>query len=135
MINMNYPEKFMESKPAGFDGLFDWSWTIGCFGDTKITPMDLDCLIERNGKFLLCETKNPGVRIPRGQMYAFESFYKLNVFTILFIEGKTQPEKLMAWFQPGLHDGRKEVYHKDISLEYIRYLLESWYVFANGGNL
>jgi hypothetical protein len=132
---IKYPDKFLKSPSASFDGVFDWSWTEGCFGETRITPMDLDGVIERKGKFLIFETKDIGVPIPKGQMYTFEALYRLNVFTILFIAGKTHPEKLMAWFQPGLHNGRKEIKHTDITLEYIRYVVESWYVFANGGSL
>ena len=71
------PDIFEKSPPCGFDGVFDWSWTEGCFGETSITPMDFDGVVERKGHFIIFETKKRGVVVPKGQLYTFESLLKL----------------------------------------------------------
>lgn len=60
--------------------------------DTKIQPMDLDAVIERNGHFLIHETKTPGKRIEEGQIITLTEFWRKN-FTIFHVEGKT-PETI-----------------------------------------
>jgi len=41
---IKYPETFKKSPSSQFDSVLDWSWTDGCFGGGKITPMDNDGL-------------------------------------------------------------------------------------------
>ena len=62
-------EEFNKSLPAGYDGKFDWDVfkQHGCFGDTKIEPMDFDGVVERHKHYLIFETKKEGQRIPQGQ--------------------------------------------------------------------
>ena len=92
------PDTFNRAAPAGYDGVFDWTWTQGCFGDTKIKPMDVDAIVERKGQFLVFETKNIGVPIPAGQMFTLEALHRLDVFTILIIYGKLYPETCDIWY-------------------------------------
>ena len=86
-------EKFTSSPPAGYDGVFDWSWTQGCFGDTKITPMDIDGIVERHGHFIVFETKSVGVPVPKGQQITLDSLVKTKKFTVMIIWGKREPEE------------------------------------------
>lgn len=60
-------DKFFEDLPAGFDGVFDWDFLLPIFKGTKITPMDIDAIIERKGKALIIERKRPDNKIPIGQ--------------------------------------------------------------------
>ncbi len=129
---IKYPKTFNNSPAAGFDGVFDWSWTDGCFGEGKITPMDFDGVIERKGNFLLFETKNVGVPIPDGQMYTFESAYRLGVFTIIFIEGKNKPETAKIWCANGFKNGLKMDSHAPVNdMDKLKDLISSWYEYAN----
>jgi hypothetical protein len=66
------PETFQRHLPAGYDGLFDWDFLLPAFAPTNIKPMDLDALVERQGHFLVFETKNPGVPIPDAQRLALD---------------------------------------------------------------
>lgn len=91
------PETFLAKPSAGFDGVFDWSWTEGCFGKTSITPMDFDGVVERKGNFLLFETKENGTPLPRGQEITLESALQTGHFTIVLIWGKTRPERFELW--------------------------------------
>lgn len=103
---IKYPETFHNSKPAGYDGVFDWSWTKGCFGNTNITPMDFDGVVERNGHCLIFESKKPGVEIPDGQKWALERLRKAKSFTVMKIWGKEIPERIEMLYK----NGKVEVY-------------------------
>ena len=102
---LNHPETFYGSPPAGYDGLFDWDFLkkAGCFGDTNIEPMDLDGIVERKGRFLVFETKNPGVEIPKGQEITLRALARTELFTVFLIQGKRPGEftSLEIWDGPG----------------------------------
>jgi hypothetical protein len=121
------PSVFLSSPPAGFDGVFDWSWMVGCWADPTDKPMDLDCFKERKGQFLVCETKKPGKKIPRGQMRAFEALHGLGCFTVMIIYGKPWPEFGEIWF-PGT-DARREWKGVDEARDLVR----RWFAWADNG--
>ena len=80
---------FLDCPPAAFDGMFHWAFLKGAFRDTKIMPMDWDAVVERNGHFLILETKHPGVVVPDGQLRALERAVCLpKSMSILILEGK-----------------------------------------------
>lgn len=125
-----YPEKFKTSLAAGFDGVFDWSWTIGCFGDTKIKPMDFDGVVERKGNFIIFESKEIGIEIPKGQKIALETMWHRGGVTLFYVWGKTQLEK--AQYTLPKRKGRyykvsKWIYGVDAAKDFVK----SWYNFAN----
>jgi hypothetical protein len=128
---IKHPSTFLKSPSAGFDGAFDWSWTNGHLGDKKITPMDFDGVVERKGNFLVMETKGVGVPVPRGQMYTLESAYRIGVFTVLFIQGKSSPESLMAWCAPGFANGKRMGAHHPCSASRAGAFVGRWYEFAD----
>lgn len=93
---INNQQLFDGSKPAGFDGLFEWDWLKGAFGPS-IMPMDFDAVVERHGQFLLYETKHIGVPVPKGQLITLESLVKNKVWTVFILHGKRQPKELIIW--------------------------------------
>jgi hypothetical protein len=105
--------------------LFDWSWTQGCFGDKKITPMDFDGVVERKGNFLVFETKNLNVQIPSGQLYTLQALHRLGCFTILLIHGKTQPERIEVWYPSSTE---VKVLH---GVDSARQTVSGWYTWAD----
>jgi len=124
---IKYPNSFLNSKPANFDGVFDWSWTEGCFGMTKIKPSDVDAIIERHGNFLLMETKHPRVDIPDGQMLTIKALYKLGCFTIMLIWGKMEPEYFQVWYPPHICTTPKDYR----GVEKAREVVSRWYEYAD----
>jgi len=124
---INHPNGFLHSPAAGFDGVFDWSWTQGCFGQGRITPMDFDGVVERNGNFILFETKNLGVPIPKGQLITLEAAYRLGCFTIMLIHGKHQPEMIEIWYPPSI-GGEKKQYR---GVETAKRIVSKWYEYAD----
>lgn len=122
---IKHPEAFAHSPSAGNDGVFDWSWTEGCFGEGKITPMDFDGVVERKGNFILFETKNVGVPIPKGQLYTLQSAHKLGCFAIFLIYGKTSPESCEIWY-PG-----SKATETVEGVDQIRAKVSAWYAYAD----
>ncbi len=95
-MTINYPERFAKSQPAGFDGVFDWDFLKPAFAPTKIEPMDLDAIVERNGRFLVFETKSQEKPIPQGQVITLEQLAKTRLFTIIILRCKTQAD-IRGW--------------------------------------
>lgn len=123
---IRHPGAFLKSPPAGFDGVFDWSWTQGCFKDTRITPMDVDAIVERNGHFLVFETKADGVPIPVGQLLTLKALHKLGRFTIFLLWGKPLPAKAEIW-----KASSKEIYHVE-GIDNLRDCVSRWFMWADG---
>ena len=129
---IHYPGTFDKSPSSGFDGIFDWSFTSGCFGKTKITPMDFDGVVERKGNFLVFETKDIGVPVPKGQQYALEALWRKGCATILFIEGKQHPEYAKVWCQPAFNDGLFMSKHIPVTdIDKLRKFISDWYIHAD----
>jgi hypothetical protein len=86
------PKRFGQWLPAFFDGEFEWDFLSYAFSPTKIMPMDFDAVVERNGHFMVCETKAEGKQIDTGQSITLTTAWKQKGFTVFHIEGKTAPE-------------------------------------------
>lgn len=97
-MTVNYPEAFHKSPAAGFDGVFEWDFLLPAFKDVNelIKPMDFDCVIERKHHFLVFETKNFDVPVPRGQLITLESVTRPKDFTVIVLRGKTA-EQIYGW--------------------------------------
>jgi hypothetical protein len=117
-------EKFSQNLPLSFDGTFDWTWTQGCFGETKIKPTDIDAIVERKGNFLVFETKTPGIEVPQGQMILLNNLVKTGYFTVMIIWGKMNPEKFIVMFR----NWKKEYY----GVEEAKNIVTKWFHWANG---
>jgi len=73
---------------------WDWAFLNECFAPTNGRVTDIDGLIERNGKFLIIETKKPGAKIPQGQQILFDHMRGTGIMTVLIIWGApNKPEK------------------------------------------
>ena len=128
---INHPKAFNNSPAAGYDGLFDWSWTQGCFGGGKITPMDFDGVVERKGNFIVFETKDAGVPIPKGQEYTLRSAHGLGVFTVMLVHGKSAPEAVQLWCPPDFRNGQVMKEFISVSVSQARGFVARWYEYAD----
>lgn len=128
---IKHPATFDRYLPIGFDGVFDWSWTQGHLGQGKITPMDFDGVVERKGNFIVFETKGQDVPIPQGQLMTLEAAYRLGVFTILMVQGKSSPEFAQAWCQPGFHNGMRMTRQAPTDSNRLGVFVGKWFDFAN----
>ncbi len=127
---IKYPEAFLKSLPPGFDGVFDWSYLKGCFGETKIMPADIDAIVERKNSFLLFETKNPGVPVPQGQMITLKRFYALGNFTICIIHGKVVPVAVELWLAQNMGGGTFTEEGENITQK-VRQYVTRWFELAD----
>lgn len=104
--------------------LWDWVCLDGCFGVSKIMPSDIDGFVERNGRFLVIETKSPGTELLPGQARAYTELAKLPQFTVLVVWGTPGiVSELEVW---GEEDRRKA------TLDTLRWYVSMWYSEASG---
>ena len=89
--------EFDKDLPAGFDGVFDWDVfkQMGCWGDTRIEPMDFDGVVERHRHYLVFETKQNGASVPLGQSITLENLHVAKSFTVVKIWPKSPPFERM----------------------------------------
>ena len=127
---IRHPDTFRKHQPAGFDGAFDWSWTAGCFGNTKIEPMDFDGVVERKGNFIVFETKNVGKAIPQGQMMTLNELWHRGGVTLLFVYGKMKFEKA-TYILAKKKLRREQVSGKITDLDSARKFVKDWYEYAD----
>jgi hypothetical protein len=107
--------------------LWDWGILKGCFGDTKIEPTDIDGIVERNGHFLVLETKKPGNPLVQGQRIMFNRLLELKMFTVLIIWGHPGcPEKMLIMYPPPYP--AKEI---ECDRDMLRQVVSRWFDYAN----
>lgn len=117
MTNIRSGEHYAESW-------WDWTPYNTCFEGTHIRITDVDGLVERNGQFLLIETKRPGIPVPMGQRILFDRITKQPNWHVLIIWGETDcPQKYMLW-------GYKPIVETDQNG--VKSLIARWFKYANG---
>lgn len=134
-MTIHNPETFKENKPAGFDGTFDWDFLIEAFRRPKekagvkplIQPMDLDCIVERKGKFLVFETKQPGKNVPQGQAITLNALVATGLFTVIILHAKYKEDVdgWQVWYK-----NKKEDREGDWNQLYK--FVRRWFVWASG---
>ena len=67
--------------------LWDWGCLDGCFGQSRISPTDIDGIVEHRGRFLLLEAKGPKASVSRGQGIMFDHLMRTGIFTVFVIWG------------------------------------------------
>ena len=118
-MTINSPEAFIAS-------LWNWQILAGCFGDSKISPTDVDGGVERRGWCLALETKLPGVEIKPAQMSFYKALVETGRFTVILIWGKPgRPEKIVVMTR----FTTREYAIADIKV--LRQIITRWYEFAN----
>lgn len=116
-MNIRNPEDYLGS-------FWDWEVFNKCFEGTKIRITDVDGLVERNGHFLLLETKRPGVEVPLGQAILFDRICRDPHWLVLVIWGETdQPECWQLWGNPNKKHG---------NLQDLQAFISQWFRYADG---
>ena len=132
---IKHPDGFWRSKPAGFDGVFDWEFLKPAFEGTRIMPMDLDAVVERNGRFLVFETKSPGKCVPVGQRITLDALLKTRKFTVFLLVGKSDKELHSMTVVTPDYTMDTGLLIKPVSPTYIIAKTRAWLRWANGGEL
>lgn len=120
-MTIHNPTAFME-------GIWDWGFLNQCFFPTTIKVTDIDGFVERNGKFLMIETKQPNVAILTGQKRMFDAFVAAgNACLIIWGKQKQPPYRLLYMTPFGDNEmlGASEVH--------IQMFVQLWFVTVNQG--
>src|SRR5262249_1353732 len=91
-----YPDAFKRSPSAGFDGVFHWDHWAPAIARRAIAPSDLDAIVEIKGFFLICESKDEGAHIQKGQRLLLDALVRTGLVTLITRWGKEPPGK---WWQ------------------------------------
>lgn len=119
-MTINDPDAFLAS-------LWDWGFLDQCFDGTNIRITDIDGFVERNNRFLILETKLPGVSIPWGQWIVFNRLRATGLFTIFVVWGhKNQPQKIQVITKQRVYEPTQ------CDLEAMIGYVKKWFVYANG---
>ncbi len=111
---------------AYLEGVWDWGILRGCFGSTKIEPTDIDGCIERKGRKLFLETKQPGKDIPFGQKMLLDSLVS-DGHTVLVIWGERDTPCKIQMMTP-----YETIDYESANIETLRRLVAQWFDWANG---
>lgn len=119
--------KFQDWLPAGFDGQFHWDCLKGAFGPS-IMPMDIDGIVERNGRFFVFETKHSeDVSIPFGQQRSLKALVKTGFVSVMVLYGKSADEitSYIIW-----HENTERLI-KPANVELVYARCAQWYEWVN----
>lgn len=130
---IKHPEAFKASLPAGYNGIFDWSFLLPVFEGTKITPMDIDGLIERHGRILIFETKHPDKEILSGQRGALETLLRLGrgfiCIIVLYGKSATTITEMEEWHY--IKSRIRKSARKSCDSTYVKERVNAWFKWAN----
>ena len=119
-MTINNPALYMQ-------GIWDWAILDGCFGTTRIKPTDVDGLVERNGMFLVLETKAPGAHLPEGQAITFKALVRKAGAVVIVVWGEQNRVQKTKVFSRKYPDGLEETANNDR----LRELVSGWFAMAN----
>lgn len=116
-MTINNPDQYMA-------GVWDWAILDGCFGETRIKPTDIDGFVERNGCFLVLETKQPGARLPQGQEITFKRLVERAGAVVIVIWGeRNTPNRLRVY--SAMHPDGKDIIDANGNL--LRKYVSEWF--------
>jgi hypothetical protein len=94
----------IRSWQSALDSRCNWGWLLGAFGP-KITPMDVDFIIERCGQFLVGEIKRGREDITQGQMILLRTLAGSVGFTVFALVGDIEEHEIWPREMLSLPDG------------------------------
>lgn len=114
---------------ASYDrGVWDWSILNGCFGEgSKISPTDIDGCIERKGRKLYLETKQPGAPVPAGQFGTLKSCVDVDGNDLIIIWGTDKKIERIEVYTPW-----ETVIYDPADVQKLRWLVADWYARVDG---
>lgn len=106
--------------------LWDWAFLDECFSN-NIRITDIDGFVERNGHYLVIETKSPGAAIPSGQQRMIDKMHQSGSIAVLVVWGLPQHPIRIDVYHPV--KGKKTV--SPASLKDLKSIVSGWYRYAN----
>lgn len=99
--------------------VWDWGFLGPALGRCAVS--DLDGIVERGGRFLVLETKRPGVPVPRGQAIMFDAMVAAGMTVIIIWGHANQPTRVQVWGETTIHP---------TNAEHLRHLVREWFIRA-----
>lgn len=115
MTNLHDPNSYLTS-------FWDWTPFNECFSPARLKIGDIDGIVERNGHFLIIETKRPNAQLSTGQDIMFSKLVKLPEFNVLIIYGEANMPVRYQWYGYPV---------KPANLDTIRRLIRRWFLYAD----
>jgi hypothetical protein len=120
--------KNLRNDYAYRNSLWDWTPLNECFQGTNIRVTDIDGFVERNGRFLVIETKKPNEEVPQGQSITFEALVRTGVFTIFVVWGaRGIPQEIKVLTR----DGRNNKHYLKADMGLLQKIVTEWFRFAD----
>lgn len=94
----------------------------------KWLPSNIDMLMERKGKFLLCEWKRPNEEFGGGQKLLLKALSKQPNFTVLIVQGNTDNGMEVSKFWELCFD---QLRHRGNSVAELKLFIKQWYQSAD----
>lgn len=116
-MTINNPRAYMA-------GIWDWGIFGGCFGQSRVRPMDIDGYLERRGRKLFIETKAPGVELPKAQFDALHSLVD-DGHTVMLLWGRQNQPERMRLITPHCD------FTEDVDLDRVQAVVSQWYAWAD----
>jgi hypothetical protein len=108
-------------------GLRDYRWVSDALPG-RVAPMDLDCVLERRGHFLVQEFKPKGAPLPMGQRLTLKALVRLGMDVWVVWENDTDPDRV----EVGAMDRNGNVpFVEDMRKGRLRRRVADWYTDAS----
>ncbi len=121
-MTIQYPDTYLAN-------LWDWACLAGTMPG-KMTASDIDGIIERRGKFLVIETKSPGVPVPTGQRILLDALADNGAFTVIVVHGQPgKPEQLTV--TTSVNGERVMREYNPATLETLRDIVKRWFAWVD----
>jgi hypothetical protein len=99
-------------------GLRDYRWVSDALPG-RVAPMDLDCVLERGGNFLVMEFKPHGMGLPLGQRLTLKALVRMGVDVWVVWEGEGEKVEVGAMDRHGnvpfVEETRRNRLRKDVA--------------------
>lgn len=118
----------IRNEHAARNSLWDWTPLNECFRGTNIRVTDIDGFVERNGKFLVIETKKPKDEIPQGQSITFDALLKTGYFTVILVWG---PRNVPQEIRVLTRDERKNKHYLKADTDLLKKIVAEWFLYAD----
>jgi hypothetical protein len=116
----------IQDEHAWRASMADWAILDGCWGQTRISPSDVDGFVERNGHTLFLEHKStPTAPVKTGQDIAYRAWAKQGnaVFVFWSENGAENVQRMRLYWQGRVAD-------RPADLEALRTACRRWFLYA-----
>ncbi len=117
----------INNRDLYLEGVWDWGFLNDCFRPSRIKVTDIDGLVERNGRFLVLETKREGADIPQGQSILFRQYVKQGHWVLIIWGYQDSDTHDLLLLRPS-----GDMRYSGVGKSAIHAIVQDWYRWADG---